>query len=658
MRTLACLIFTALCGFGQTGQLFDSGGTRLRYTLAGEGEPVILVHSPSGNTAEWEPLSRSLSRRYQLIAIDGPREPGRSDLEMVNGVVRLMDHLKIRQAHIGGDSMSGSLVMKMLAGHPERLLTATVGGSADLSLPEFAYLKANRVPLLVYCGEKDNPERFAGLRSALPGAEFRMIAGSGRGSAPQTPQFLAYFLDFLDRHSLGPAAAQLPPTPAARQLVQWLQAYNSGSRALLSDFYERNYPAGRTRLEAEFDRRINLTGGFDLKQVDQCDAARCSAFLEMRDRPGYSRVRVALEPGQPDRVAELDTQPIPRPAGIPSERTTEAAAIDAFRSRLEIDTAADRFSGAVLVAHNGKVLFSQAYGLSDRAKKIPNTLQTRFRLGSMNKIFTAVAVLQLAEAGKIKLDDPLGKYLTDYPNRDLAAKVQIRHLLTHTGGTGEIFGPEFEAHRLELRTLRDYLDLYGKRDLEFEPGTRRAYSNYGFVLLGALVERVSGQSYYDYVRDHIFKPSGMTRSDSQPESEAVEGRAIGYTRRDDEEEWRTNEDTLPYRGTSAGGGYSTVEDLLKFALALRTHKLLSEHSFDLLVHGEPVTAGGRAYAFGSGTRNWEGAPYFGHNGGAPGMNTDLEVGLESGYVIAVLSNLDPPAAQRISEFIVSRLPEK
>src|SRR5678816_2353300 len=117
-----------------------------------------------------------------------------------------------------------------------------------------------------------------------------------------------------------------------------------------------------------------------------------------------------------------------------------------------------------------------------------------------NKMFTATSILQLVQAGKIKLTDALGKYVTDYPNREVATKVTIHQLLTHTGGTGDIFGPEFDAHREELRTLADYVRLYGRRGPEFEPGSRWAYSNYGFILLGAVIERVTGHSYYDYVQ--------------------------------------------------------------------------------------------------------------------------------------------------------------
>jgi D-alanyl-D-alanine carboxypeptidase len=191
-------------------------------------------------------------------------------------------------------------------------------------------------------------------------------------------------------------------------------------------------------------------------------------------------------------------------------------------------------------------------------------------------MFTAVATLQLVEAHKLALDDPIGKHLPGYPNKQVAAKVTVRHLLTHTGGTGDIFGPEFDQHRLQLREHRDYLKLYGSRGLSFEPGSRFEYSNYGFVLLGALIEGVTGGSYDDYVRDHIFHPAGMRSTGALPESVVVSDRAVGYVRASPGSEWVPNTDTLPWRGTSAGGGYSTVGDLLRFAQALESGTLLSE----------------------------------------------------------------------------------
>ena len=338
----------------------------------------------------------------------------------------------------------------------------------------------------------------------------------------------------------------------------------------------------------------------------------------------------------------------------------EAKVIAGVGALLRKSAAADRFSGAVLVAKDGEVLVRKAYGLADREKGIPNTLRTRFRIGSMNKMFTAVAILQLVDAGKVELTTPLGRYLRDYPNRDVATKVTIHHLLTHTGGTGDIFGPDFDAHRKELRTLADYVELYGKRGLEFEPGSRWAYSNYGMVLLGVVIEKVTGQSYYDYVQAHIYEPAGMTASGSLPEDQAVPDRSIGYTkllgRPPGTTVWVPNTDTLPYRGTSAGGGYSTVEDLARFAHALLSHQLLPPDSTEQLITGK-VEAWPVRYAYGfEDGRDAHGNGWVGHGGGAPGMNGDLRIDPKSGYVLAVLANIDPPAAQQISEYLAARLP--
>ena len=172
-----------------------------------------------------------------------------------------------------------------------------------------------------------------------------------------------------------------------------------------------------------------------------------------------------------------------------------------------------------------------------------------------------------------------------------------------------------------------------------------------------MIEKVTGQSYYDYVQQHIYAPAGMTRSGSLPEDQAVPDRSIGYTKPPETTAWLPNTDTLPYRGTSAGGGYSTVEDLARFAHALLSHKLLSPDSTKLLITGK-VNAG-PAPDTPTASRMLEtrdGNGWVGHGGGAPGMNGDLRIYPKTGYVIAVLANLDPPAAQRISEYLDPRLP--
>jgi CubicO group peptidase (beta-lactamase class C family) len=337
----------------------------------------------------------------------------------------------------------------------------------------------------------------------------------------------------------------------------------------------------------------------------------------------------------------------------------EEAFVAALRAQLEAATAANTFAGAVLIVHDGRTVFEGAYGLADRGQGIPNSLLTKFRVGSMNKMLTAVAVLQLVQAGEVALDATLGTYLPDYPNAEMASKVTIHHLLTHTGGTGDIFGPEFNANRLELRETDDYLELYGTRSLLFEPGSQWAYSNYGFMLLGAVIERVSGMRYDDYVAANVLVPAGMTDTGAEPEESFVPGRAVGYM-------WQggtlvSNAPTLPYRGTPAGGWYATVADFERFAVALREHRLLDAAHTELLLAGKVAMGQSNPsvvkYAYGFIDRVQGGRRLVGHGGAAPGMSGELSFEPAGGYTVVVLSNLSPPAATLIEAFILSNLPD-
>lgn len=471
------------------------------------------------------------------------------------------------------------------------------------------------------------------------------VAIAGR-SVPGSPRYVTDVRTGVD----------VPKTPAGEQFSAWLAALNSGDRAQMEEILGHFKDRG--------DREVNgmmrfrqTTGGFDVKKIEESAPLRVSGLMQERDSDQFARFTMDVEAEASHKITRFDVNAIPRPAEFLVERMSQEALLAALREKLEKDSAADKFAGAVIVAKDGKVIFKGAYGMADREKKIPNALETKFRIGSMNKMFTATSILQLVQAGKISLNDPMGKYITDYPNKEFASKVTIQHLLTHTGGTGDIFGPEFDTHRKELKTLQDYVNLYGKRGLEFEPGSRWEYSNYGFLLLGVVVERVSGKSYYDYVTENVFGPAGMKDSGSLTEDQVVANRSIGYTHFGGNR-LQPNTDTLPYRGTSAGGGYSTVEDLSRFANAVTNHKLLDAKHTESLTTGKVNTARGVKYAFGFMDDDTDATMrHFGHGGGAPGMNGDLEIYPQNGYVIAVLSNLDPPAASRISDFVCNRLPK-
>ncbi len=454
--------------------------------------------------------------------------------------------------------------------------------------------------------------------------------------------------------SAAPANPTLPKTPAAQLLAQWLQAFDSGNRETLKRFYQVHEPQRLPQLDDEMQFE-HMTGGFDLRKVEKSTQTQLTVLLQEHLSDQFARL--SLQAGGPkyDRIVGGTIQAIERPAEFALPHLPQDQLVAQLKQQLQRTTETDQFAGAVLLAKNGSPVFEQAYGLADRAQKISNTIDTRFCIGSMNKMFTATSIMQLVQAGKIDLDKPFGTYLTDYPNKTMSSSVTIRQLLTHTGGTGDIFGPEFEKNRLKLRTLQDYIDLYGNRPLRFKPGSKWEYSNYGFVLLGAIIEKVSGQNYYDYVRDHIYTPAGMTSSGSEPEDVALANRSIGYMA-GPKGDWQPNTDTLPYRGSSAGGGYSTVGDLLRFANALQEHKLLNAAYTQMMTSAQVKTPGGGTYGFGFGQQTINGTRCFGHNGGAPGMNGELQICPDAGYVIAVLSNLDPPAAGRISQFIANRLP--
>lgn len=372
------------------------------------------------------------------------------------------------------------------------------------------------------------------------------------------------------------------------------------------------------------------------------------------DYQNWAHLRVVVDVAEPHRIRMLGLSVGPAPAGVPRQpplAPLELAA--ALRAHIAAEAQADRFAGAVLVARHGHVVFQGVYGLADREAKIPNTIDTQFRFGSMGKMFTAVAVMQLVQAGKLDLKAPLGTYLKDYPNAEVA-KVTLDQLLTHTGGTGDIFGPDFTAHRLELHDAKDYLALYGARAPLFAPGSQQRYSNYGFMLLGRIVEVASGQSYDDYLQAHIFGPAGMTATGNLPEMASLLKRSVSYMKARDG--LQRADDTLPYRGTPAGGGYSTVSDFLRFAAALMDHRLLDAQRLRLLTEGGVIGPDGKPISYDFAGHTSEGLRYFGHSGGAPGMNGELRIFPDNGYVVVSLANRDPPVAEAEVNFVSARLP--
>lgn len=312
---------------------------------------------------------------------------------------------------------------------------------------------------------------------------------------------------------------------------------------------------------------------------------------------------------------------------------TLAAVERAIRQRAE----ADSFSGAVLVARHGEPLLRSGYGLADREKRLPIDTDTRFNLGSIDKLITRIAVWQLVAAGELQLDVPVGTYLPDYPNAAVRARVTARQLYNMSSGVGDFFNEDFRRRHADIRTVDDYLSLFAADTLQFEPGTARLYSNGGYIILGKLIERLTGKSYYDYVLENITGPLGMSDTRHYLIDEPVPNRAVGYTRM--RGPLARNTGSLAGRGSPAGGGYSTVGDFLKLDAALRAGTLIPGAFADSILP--------------PGFRAGQGDPLV-YGGGGPGTNTQY-ASFPDGYTIIVFANADPPTATRVAQDIAKAM---
>jgi len=448
------------------------------------------------------------------------------------------------------------------------------------------------------------------------------------------------------------------PSPASEQLKSLLAAFNSGDRATLEQYAKSNlspnYKNSPSIDEALFMHKHS--GGFDVLELTDVPPNAVKGWVRGRDSEALMKVVVEVESETPHRVEFFNLAWGQPPEKYFPARLAEAAVADAVRAEMTKRTAADKFSGAVLVARGDTILLREAYGLADRDKKIPNTADTRFRTASVGKMFTAVAVLRLVQDGKLKLDDPAARIVPALAGKPVA-NVTIQQLLTHTAGTGDIYGPRLEENRSKLLVHDDFVKVFGGDALLFKPGEKYGYSNFGYILLGAVIEHASGKSYYEFIHDAIFVPAAMMHSDLPPVDVSMEGRASGYFRPPGTREWLPATASLAYRGDGAGGAWSTVDDMARFLGALHGNRLLNEKFTKLMLTPRGTIWLGKQYGYGVDIESYPGtARKVGHTGGEQGSNSEAWFMPDSGYVLVVMSNFDPSAATQVAGFIGGRLP--
>jgi CubicO group peptidase (beta-lactamase class C family) len=464
----------------------------------------------------------------------------------------------------------------------------------------------------------------------------------------------------------GAAPAQtevaLPDTNAGKQLKEWLRTFESGDDQIFKQFILKHYSAALLK-ENDADYRADRqartyldTRGFWMRHIEKSSENEIVALAQARLTELWFRLTMKVEATPPHLISEYTAQRIPPPALFPPKKLSQKQFVEEVKKFVNRLVAADAFSGTLLIAKDDRPIFKTVHGLASKAYHVPNRLDTRFSIASIGKMFTAVATAQLEEQGKLSYTDPVGKYLTDYPNQDVARKVTIHHLLTHSSGLGDTYSAKYVCRKGILKQVKDWLPLFvnDPNPLAFEPGARWQYSNQGFVLLGAIIEKVSGENFFDYVRKHIFEPAGMVNTGYFEGDRDTPNIAMGYTNFED-----LGEDNYQFhlgerrnvslyngaRGGPTGGAASTLEDLLRFRLALRDNKLISANSLDLLtstkILARKYDANQTYWGYGFELELINGQRVIGHGGGDLGVSSGIRWYPDSGnYSFVVLSNYD------------------
>lgn len=445
------------------------------------------------------------------------------------------------------------------------------------------------------------------------------------------------------------AEGKAPAGYAKEAFDMWLDAHNSGESSKLKAFNSR-YDKGE---DDDYEWYVDFSesiGHLQLLEVRTNTPTRVDALV-LSEWGNAILASIIFEDDDDYAFDQMRFEGVPTPDAFKPDAMAWDVLVQEATRRLDGLNKDGKLSGSFLISCKGQQDFEWNGGLADREASIPVSAATRFRMASLGKMFTAVAILQLADEGKLSLDDPLSRHLPEYPNQTVAGAIALRQLLNHTSGTGNVFNDEFPKISASLKTHQDYWGAFASKALEFDPGTEEGYSNYGFILLGAVIEAVSGENFYDYVEKHIFLPAGMTSTGSEPEAASVPDRAHAYTKT--EGKWVRETARLPWRGTAAGGGYTTTRDLVRFATALQDGKLISAESLAAAT-GPQNIKGWYGYGF---MVSGEGRDrQFGHEGGAPGMNGILNVRPAQGCTVAGLSNFDPDSMANIVNFVTRRLP--
>ncbi|MGD8536255.1 MAG: serine hydrolase domain-containing protein [Candidatus Aminicenantes bacterium] len=463
----------------------------------------------------------------------------------------------------------------------------------------------------------------------------------------------------------------IPDTPAGKRVKESLGIINSGDRTRIQDFTSTQFTPRFIKLFGK-ERLFNVYYGFfekykglEFHKARESEPHRFVGVFRCRRTGSAYLFGLTVHAKSPHKIRGMTLLPLTHPDQPESlESLSEKEKVEMLESYLNALGNSGVFSGAVLLAKNGRVVSQKAHGLAGRQEGVLNNVETRFNLASINKMFTAVAVAQLCEQGKMSYNDTIGKHLdSDWLSLKISEKVQVKHLLSHTSGISISKGDDNLVYlqkyiSKKFRRIDDYKIMTQDAFLKTDPGKESSYSNIGFHLLGAIIEKISGKTYYDYIQAHIFDVAGMKDSGFDELDRLEPNTARGYVKelKDGKVTWRSNESDCNWKGTPAGGAYSTVGDLLKFERALMNNSLVSKETRDLLFTPKKEL-GARSYGYGFTVRQFGEQLKVGHTGGYTGINNSFSMYLNNGYTVIILCNIDLISGSAVSdiEFFISGL---